>query len=54
MMARKKEQTKVERPGRRPRPSEFADAVSWLTEHIGYPAPSREELERRRRERQAA
>lgn len=51
-MALKTEQkTRVVRKTRLSRSSELDDAVTWLSEHIGFPAPSREDLERRRRER---
>lgn len=46
--------TKVEKMPRKRNGSDLEDAVHWLTEHVGFPATSRRELERRRRDRRAA
>jgi hypothetical protein len=45
--------TKVERPQNQPSPSDIDDALTWLSEHVGFPARSRQDLEQRRRERDA-
>ena len=47
------ENTNGERPDRQPRPSEIDDAVAWLSEHAGFPARSRQDLEQRREKRVA-
>lgn len=44
--------TKVERPQKKPVPvtsprAELDDAVAWLSQHLGFPAPSRAAYESR-------
>jgi hypothetical protein len=45
--------TQVGRPQAKPDPSDIDDAVAWLTEHVGFPARSKKDLESRRRKRAA-
>lgn len=48
--------TKVERPHDKPAPTraspraELDDAITWLSQHLGYPAPSRQAYESRSRQ----
>lgn len=55
-----RQSTKVERPRKTSSPVtslvvEIDDAISWLSQHMGFPAPSREQYEARfvRRRRRA-